>query len=79
MTKSIHFAAVPNMRGKLTMRFTDVVAEDLRPKEMARIHAKEMSEWEYDIYSETEAAFDEYLASDEYRLLMEYGPGPIKI
>lgn len=48
MTKSIHFAPVPNMQGKLTMRFTDVVAQDLRPKELARIQLKEMRDWEAD-------------------------------
>lgn len=55
MTKSIHFNQVPDMRGKRTMRFTDVVAENLKPKELARIHRKEMAAWDDDIYSEAAA------------------------
>lgn len=30
------------MNGKLTMRYTDVVIEDLRPKVLEQIHQKEM-------------------------------------
>lgn len=67
MTKSIHFNQVPNMRGKLTMPFTDVVAENFRPKELSRIHRKEMREWEGDVYSEYEAGLDAYVSNYEFR------------
>lgn len=67
MTKSIHFNQVPNMRGKLTMPFTDVVAENFRPKELGRIHRQEMRDWQADVYSDGEAEFDAYLASEAYR------------
>lgn len=66
MTKSIHFSQVPDMRGKVTMPFTDVTAENLRQKELARIHAGEMRDWEEDVYTEDEATLDAFLASDEY-------------
>lgn len=42
--KSIHFAPVPPMHGKLTMRFTDVTAIDFRPSMLAAIADEEMAE-----------------------------------
>lgn len=69
MTKSIHFSQIPNMRGKLTMPFSDVVAENFRPKELGRIHRQEMRDGREDPYSEYEAELDAYLSSEEYRRL----------
>lgn len=40
--KSIHFATPPTMNGKLTMRYTDVTVENLKPKMLAAIHRDEM-------------------------------------
>jgi len=40
--KSIHFATPPTMHGKLTMRYTDVMLENLKPKMLAAIHREEM-------------------------------------
>ena len=42
MPKSIHFAQVPDMRGKLSMRFTDVDAVDLRPALRRKMAEREM-------------------------------------
>lgn len=63
--KSIHFNQVPDMRGKLTMRFTDMTAVDLRPKEVSRIHRKEMADRD-DPYPPAEAELDAYLDSAEH-------------
>lgn len=71
MTKSVHFAPVTDMRGKLTVPFSDVTAENLKPKELGRIHAKEMRDWESDVYSGDDAELDAFLASDEYRTIIE--------
>lgn len=67
MTKSIHFNQTPNMRGKLTMPFTDVMAENFRPKENDRIHRQEMRDWEADVYTAGEAEFQAYLSNYECR------------
>lgn len=54
MTKSIHFNQVPNMRGKLTMPFTDVHAINFKPKITKKIHEREMMDWHKDdVYDET--------------------------
>lgn len=39
--KSIHFAPVPNMKGKRTMRFTDVTAENYKERELAEMARRE--------------------------------------
>lgn len=41
--KSIHFSTPPTMNGKLTMRYTDVVIENFKPKMLAAIHKNEMA------------------------------------
>lgn len=46
--KSIHFNQVPTMNGKRTMRFTDVVAENFKQRELAKVHAREMCNHEPD-------------------------------
>jgi hypothetical protein len=66
MAKSIHFNQVPNMRGRLTMPFTDVTAENFKPRILKAIHAREMRDWRGDVYERDEAEFDAYLASGEY-------------
>lgn len=41
--KSIHFGTPPTMNGKRTMRFTDLVVENFKPKVLAAIHKQEMA------------------------------------
>ena len=40
--KSCHFAPVPNMRGRLTMLFTDIEVFDGRPKALNAIMEREV-------------------------------------
>lgn len=54
MPKSIHFAPVPNMRGKLTMRYTDVVAVNLRPAIAEKQAKREVRDYEASVYHDYE-------------------------
>lgn len=54
MPKSIHFAPVPDMRGRLTMRFTDVVAINLRPVIAEREARREMRDDREPYYEQRE-------------------------
>lgn len=40
--KSIHFNQVPNMKGRKSMPFTDVIAENYKERERAKEAEKEM-------------------------------------
>lgn len=62
--KSIHFSQVPDMRGRRTMRYTDVVIEDLRSKALDDIHRREMRDWEEDRYW-----LEDVMATEDERLL----------
>lgn len=58
MAKSIHFNQVPNMRGKLTMPFTDVVAMNFKPKIIKKIHENEMLNWHENETNENYSLYD---------------------
>jgi hypothetical protein len=44
--KSIHFTQAPTMRGKRTKRYTDIVVENFKHRELAKVHQADMKTWD---------------------------------